>query len=93
MIESVPKLDKEKRENQAKQALDLLLNPDYQALFNKIHAKKSYNSLQEIFLNEQLINYDIVIFSPAGSSFDQYKNYIERGLAFDKCVNEFKKKI
>ena len=42
MIESVPKLDKEKRENQAKQALDLLLNPDYQALFNKIHAEYYY---------------------------------------------------
>ena len=65
---------------------------DKDILFNKIHAQKSYNSLQEIFSNEQLINYDIVIFSPACSSFDQYRNYNERGLDFDKCVNEFKEK-
>ena len=54
MIESVPKLDKEKRENQAKQALDLLLNPDYQALFNKIwNTKKRFNTKTDSKLQQE----------------------------------------
>lgn len=42
MIELVPKLDKKDQVEKAKQALDLLLNPEHQPLFNKINAEYYY---------------------------------------------------
>ncbi len=35
---------------------------------------------------------DTILLSPATASYDQYKNYIERGIAFNNLVSEYEKK-
>ena len=47
----------------------------------------------ETVINEiKLERGDIVLFSPAHSSFDQFANYVERGRIFKELVNKkFKK--
>lgn len=49
-------------------------------------------TLENILENIKLESGDIVLFSPAHSSFDQFANYIERGRIFKDLVNKkFKK--
>ena len=36
--------------------------------------------------------HDTILLSPATASYDQYKNYIERGRDFDKLVKEYEVK-
>ena len=41
-----------------------------------------------------IVDFDsVVLFSPASSSFDQYKNYKERGKHFDALIEEYEKEI
>ena len=61
-------------------------------LLSKIPMATSYKSLDDIFYNEHLSDYSCIIFSPACSSFDQFKNYIDRGEHFNKLVKDFKER-
>jgi len=48
--------------------------------------------LEKVLDGIKLEKGDIVLFSPAHSSFDQFANYIERGRIFKELVNKkFKK--
>ena len=44
------------------------------------------------FLNVVIhqLKIDIILFSPGGESFDQFKNYSHRGLIFNKYIKKFK---
>lgn len=61
-------------------------------MIEELVRKRGYNSvynfgtLEKIIENIVLEKDDIVLFSPAHSSFDQFKNYIERGLEFKRLV-------
>jgi UDP-N-acetylmuramoylalanine--D-glutamate ligase len=50
--------------------------------------------LDELFieLHKMPIDGDAILFSPGGSSFDQYKNYKERGDHFKRLVAEYSAK-
>lgn len=53
---------------------------------------QNLGTLENILENIKLESGDIVLFSPAHSSFDQFTNYIERGRIFKDLVNKkFKK--
>ena len=47
--------------------------------------------LCEIFLDieKQKVKKNIILFSPAGASFDSFKNFEERGVYFNKLIKEF----
>ena len=45
-------------------------------------------SLKECFMESTVVRADNVLFSPASSSFDRYKNFVERGKAFDDLFFE-----
>ena len=52
--------------------------------------KNLKNILSEIFLNikKQKSKKNIILFSPAGSSFDSFKNFEDRGLYFNKLIKK-----
>lgn len=58
---------------------------------------KSYNhkTLEESFMTciSVIKNGELVLFSPAGASFDLFKNYHERGEYFKSLVSKFQQKI
>ena len=63
-------------------------------LKSKILIKNSINlkdSLNEIFLDikKKQSKKNIILFSPAGASFDSFKNFEDRGLYFNKLVKKF----
>jgi UDP-N-acetylmuramoylalanine--D-glutamate ligase len=63
-------------------------------LKNKIVVKNVKNLkdiLSEIFLDikKQQLKKNIILFSPAGASFDSFKNFEDRGLYFNKLVKKF----
>lgn len=45
-------------------------------------------SLKECFMESTVVRADNVLFSPASASFDRYKNFVERGKAFDDLFFE-----
>ena len=49
------------------------------------------DTLREIFLDiaNQPKKRNIILFSPAGASFDSFRNFEDRGLYFNKLVNKF----
>lgn len=59
------------------------------AFCNKYHVPyykaETLEQLLEIFKTEYQ-NFDVLLFSPAGSSFDQFKNYQDRGNTFKKLI-------
>ncbi len=59
--------------------------------YNKTLNFSKFKTLEDIFkyLKEKNIQNDIILFSPGSSSFDLYKNYIERGKDFDKLVKKY----
>jgi UDP-N-acetylmuramoylalanine--D-glutamate ligase len=59
--------------------------------YNEILKFSKFKTLEDIFkyLKEKNIQNEIILFSPGSSSFDLYKNYIERGEDFDKLVEEY----
>jgi UDP-N-acetylmuramoylalanine--D-glutamate ligase len=63
-------------------------------LKNKMPIKNLKNLkdiLSEIFLDikKQKLKKNIIFFSPAGASFDSFKNFEDRGLYFNKLVKKF----
>jgi UDP-N-acetylmuramoylalanine--D-glutamate ligase len=63
-------------------------------LKNKVSVKNFKNLkdiLNEIFLdiNKQKLKKNIIFFSPAGSSFDSFKNFEDRGQYFNQLVKKF----
>jgi UDP-N-acetylmuramoylalanine--D-glutamate ligase len=64
------------------------------SLRNKIVVSNSQNLkdiLSEIFLDIQKkeLKKNIILFSPAGASFDRFKNFEDRGLYFNQLVKKF----
>ena len=63
-------------------------------LKNKIIVKNLKNLkdiLNEIFLDikKKKLEKNIILFSPAGASFDNFKNFEDRGLYFNKLIKKF----
>ena len=64
----------------------------FRKLKSKVNCKISYNiqSSLKIIMNEILENKfskkPIILFSPAGASFDNFKNFEERGRYFSKLI-------
>ena len=63
-------------------------------LKNKIpikNLKDLKDILREIFLdiNKKKLKKNIILFSPAGASFDSFKNFEDRGLYFNQLVKKF----
>ena len=63
-------------------------------LGNKIQIKKLKNlkeTLKKIFfeIKKQKINKNTIFFSPAGASFDSFKNFEDRGKYFDQLIKKF----
>ena len=61
---------------------------------NKIiikHLKYLKDILNEIFsdLKNNKLKKNIIFFSPAGASFDSFKNFEDRGKYFDKLIKKF----
>jgi len=61
---------------------------------NKIaikHLKNLKDILKEIFfdLKDNKIEKNIIFFSPAGASFDSYKNFEDRGKYFNQLIKKF----
>jgi UDP-N-acetylmuramoylalanine--D-glutamate ligase len=64
-------------------------------LKNKIKIKKFNNlkeTLKEVFLEikKQKIKKNTIFFSPAGASFDIFKNFEDRGNYFNQLIKKFK---
>lgn len=51
--------------------------------FDRIY---NLNSIERVVEELEVVEGDIVLFSPAHSSFDQFKNYIERGNVFKELI-------
>ena len=65
-----------------------------QNLKNKIsvkNVKKLEDALNEIFfdIRKKKIRKNIIFFSPAGASFDSFKNFEDRGEYFNQLVKKF----
>lgn len=55
---------------------------------NFLYSKNMQNAVNDAFDFAKIHNISIVLFSPIGKSFDQYKNFEERGDDFIKCVSK-----
>ena len=57
---------------------------------NIIKKGKTFDNLLEVILEikKNIKKEEAIIFSPACSSFDQFKNYFERGKYFDDLIKE-----
>ena len=55
------------------------------------HLKNLEDTLSEIFLDikKKKLKKNIILFSPAGASFDSFKNFEDRGLYFNQLVKKF----
>ncbi len=61
---------------------------------NKLKIKKSKNledTLNQIFLDIKLnkVKKNIILFSPAGASFDNFKNFEDRGIHFNQIIKKY----
>ena len=53
-------------------------------------------ALQKILIDIKKLNINskkVILFSPSSASFDEYKNFEERGAYFDFLVKSFKDKL
>ena len=86
--------------------IDFLLKSDIQniilfsdtgkKIYNELHVKAKHqniflkNNLQECIEKAYNVSRNIVLFSPAASSFNEYKNFVQRGDEFKKMVKNLK---
>jgi len=74
----------------------ILFSDTGKKIYDALHVKAKHknlflqNNLQESVKKAYNISRSIVLFSPAASSFNEYKNFVERGDEFKSLVNELK---
>ena len=84
--------------NKVKNSLVLIFGPNRFSIVEKLDFNNSkfftFIDLERLFkfLNAVIhqLKIDIILFSPGGESFDQFKNYSHRGLIFNKYIKKFK---
>ena len=84
--------------NKVKNSLVLIFGPNRFSIVEKLDFNNSkfftFIDLERLFkfLNVVIhqLKIDIILFSPGGESFDQFKNYSHRGLIFNKYIKKFK---
>ena len=84
--------------NKVKNSLVLIFGPNRFSIVEKLDFNNSkfftFIDLERLFkfLNVIInqLKIDIILFSPGGESFDQFKNYSHRGLIFNKYIKKFK---
>jgi len=74
----------------------ILFSDTGKKIYDALHVKEKQksiflqNNLQESVKKAYNISRSIVLFSPAASSFNEYKNFVERGDEFKSLVNQLK---
>ena len=60
----------------------------------KVKSFKQLNSvIKQLFIDLNYNNKSCILFAPACTSFDQYKNFEERGKDFSDLIKKYIKKI
>ena len=97
ILGGIPKKSINKK-NKVKNSLVLIFGPNRFSIVEKLDFNNSkfftFIDLERLFkfLNAVIhqLKIDIILFSPGGESFDQFKNYSHRGLIFNKYIKKFK---
>ena len=97
ILGGIPKKSINKK-NKVKNSLVLIFGPNRFSIVEKLDFNNSkfftFIDLERLFkfLNVVIhqLKIDIILFSPGGESFDQFKNYSHRGLIFNKYIKKFK---
>jgi len=97
ILGGIPKKSINKK-NKVKNSLVLIFGPNRFSIVEKLDFNNSkfftFINLERLFkfLNVVIhqLKIDIILFSPGGESFDQFKNYSHRGLIFNKYIKKFK---
>ena len=97
ILGGIPKKSINKK-NKVKNSLVLIFGPNRFSIVEKLDFNNSkfftFIDLERLFkfLNVVIHQFkiDIILFSPGGESFDQFKNYSHRGLIFNKYIKKFK---
>ena len=97
ILGGIPKKSINKK-NKVKNSLVLIFGPNRFSIVEKLDFNNSkfftFIDLERLFkfLNVIInqLKIDIILFSPGGESFDQFKNYSHRGLIFNKYIKKFK---
>ena len=97
ILGGIPKKSINKK-NKVKNSLVLIFGPNRFSIVDKLDFNNSkfftFIDLERLFkfLNVVIhqLKIDIILFSPGGESFDQFKNYSHRGLIFNKYIKKFK---
>jgi len=96
ILGGIPKKSINKK-NKVKNSLVLIFGPNRFSIVEKLDFNNSkfftFIDLERLFkfLNVVIhqLKIDIILFSPGGESFDQFKNYSHRGLIFNKYIKKF----
>ena len=97
ILGGIPKKSINKK-NKVKNSLVLIFGPNRFSIVEKLDFNNSkfftFIDLERLFkfLNVVIhqLKIDIILFSPGGESFDQFKDYSHRGLIFNKYIKKFK---
>ena len=97
ILGGIPKKSINKK-NKVKNSLVLIFGPNRFSIVEKLDFNNSkfftFVDLERLFkfLNVVIhqLKIDIILFSPGGESFDQFKDYSHRGLIFNKYIKKFK---
>ena len=97
ILGGIPKKSINKK-NKVKNSLVLIFGPNRFSIVEKLDFNNSkfftFIDLERLFkfLNAVIhqLKIDIILFSPGGESFDQFKDYSHRGLIFNKYIKKFK---
>lgn len=97
ILGGIPKKSINKK-NKVKNSLVLIFGPNRFSIVEKLDFNNSkfftFIDLERLFkfLNVVIhqLKIDIILFSPGGESFDQFKDYSHRGIIFNKYIKKFK---